>query len=541
MDPGATVGHSDPDNLMRHQICVVCGSDATRTTGTRNAVQGVDVKRDVWTTRDSGTFGFISERTQTINHVTIIRPILIFAAALTATFFAFGGFAPGNAAYAAPDMAVGAQQDGGMERAGLRQENLDRMKALDASVIRFLLRFDRIAAKCDPRTKQVPANSPNNPCYDWSVPDAVVRDAGRRNIKVLFSVYGAPKWMFNKGPNYVGQSNAQYRQFTKVYGDFVTAAAQRYEGRTHDVPGVAYWTIWNEPNSTYFFSPQKIRKKNVSPRRYGQLYSVASKAIKSVNPYFAVAPGPTGSASRIKPITFVRGAMPVINRSGAPVDAWAHNPYLQEAVNPETQTRGWSSPSASTMKAPWVGIANLNDLANTLDRYSASRGAAIWITEFSYETNPDPNGVTFEQQSQWLAEAMHYAWANPRVSLFIWYGLFDDGDGGTKGFQSGLFTAFNSCRTSKWCAKPAAYMFRRPTWVSKNTVTAGESITVWGQSRTNPAETRLYIWEGNGWTAFNNTPDQFGSVYLTWTMRADAWFVTCDGSSCGAVQKVDVL
>lgn len=439
------------------------------------------------------------------------------------------GLAAAPQVHAAPDMLVGIEQNGTMEQPDAREDNFTTMGLLGAKAARFVLRFDQVAW-CDPRAGGRSAADPNNPCYSWTVADAVVDSANRRGMHMVLSVVGVPPWMHGKGYGEVGETDAQYNAFVRVYADFVAAAGSHYAGR------VNHWTIWNEPNSSYFFSPQKAHGKRVSPGRYAAMYAAAAPRLKAAAPGAKVAPGPTGSASTTKPGTFVKMFLAALP-DDAPVDAYAHNPYLQDSPDPETRTRNWQAPSASRLKAPWIGLGNLGDLTNILDRDRATRGVPLWLTEFAYETKPDPNGVDEKRAAAWTAEALYTAWTNPRVKMFIWYALFDDG-GAPAGFQSGLFAGHNTCG-QRWCPKPGAYMFRHPIHVSTEQARVGESVTIWGQGRVEPGKTRIYLWEGSEWQPFANQPDAHGSVWVTWKMRGESWFVACD-VVCGPMRHVTV-
>ena len=98
-----------------------------------------------------------------------------------------GVLAPASAS-AAPGLAVGIEQNGGMANGPRRELVLDTQQALGAKVIRFLLRWDQVAT-CDP-ARVDSATSPTSRCYDFSVPDAVVQGANRRGMNVLTATTG---------------------------------------------------------------------------------------------------------------------------------------------------------------------------------------------------------------------------------------------------------------------------------------------------------------------------------------------------------------
>lgn len=429
---------------------------------------------------------------------------------------------------AAPSMTVGIEQEGTLYDAATRDKTLDYQKSLGSKTIRFMLRFDRFSS-CDPASKNVAADSFQNPCYDWSTADAVIKGAKARGMAVVVSIMGAPQWVFNQNFNYTGTTEAEFDRFVSIYDNYAEAAAKRYNGK-NGLPYVAQWTIWNEPNGAYFWANRYIGDDFVGPRRYAELVNSAARRIKSVSSSFKVAAGPTAPmAPGAKPGDYVAAVLPVLNRLHAPINAWAHNAYV-----------GKQPVLSSGMRLPEIGLGNINDLTKLMDRYKVTRKKPVWITEFGYETNPpDANmGISLDDQSNFLAEAEYAAWRNPRIMMFMWYGLTDDGDAhDTSGFESGLLYNQNSCA---WCAKPAAYMFQHPLWVSDTTVTKGQKVVLWGAGRLDSEKTKIYLWQGSSWQYFgNDSPFRDDSIYVTFTPTTDTWFVACD-SSCGPMRKVTV-
>jgi hypothetical protein len=429
---------------------------------------------------------------------------------------------------AVPGMLYGIEQNGGMSDANMRTQNLDHMVGLHAQLLRMQLRFDEVAT-CDPTMAGAPASSFANPCYNWSTYDGVATDAHQRGLSVIFSVMGVPKWVFGKDYGYTGTTDAEFRKLNAAYSNFVYAAASRYSGRA-GIPRVSYWTIWNEPSGAYFWSPQTVNGVLIAPRRYALLYNAAARRLKAADSTLLVAPGPTTPASTTKPADFIRAMLPTLALQKPPMDAWAHNAYTHSKT-------AWEAPLASTMKLPSIGLGNISDLSRLLDSAPVTRGLPLWITEFGYETKPDAAGVTLEQQSDWLAEGSYVAWNHPRIQLMIWYGLFDDGSpDNPTGFQSGLFAALNGCG-QMWCPKTSSSMFTHPLWISSHSVAKGQTVTIWAQGRAVPARTKIYVWRGTQWQTFSNTPQPDGSIYLTWAIAGDTWFVSCD-TSCGPIVKV---
>jgi hypothetical protein len=429
------------------------------------------------------------------------------------------------AAQAAPGMVLGSEQDGGMDNGPRRELVLDTQQAIGSKVIRLLLRYDRVAAACDPARSGVAATSPANPCYDFSTPDAVVKGAEARGMKVLFSIYGAPKWEFGQLENWTGGSDAEFAGFTADYSDFATAAATRYDGR-HGLPRVNQWTIWNEPNGS-FFQPRMIAGVMVGPGRYAHLYDSAARRIKAVDPSLLVAVGPTAPhAASLPPVTFAKAALPVLQQLGSPIDAWAHNAYM-----------GAQSPLHSTIAAPFVGLGNLQDLTSLMDQYSVTRGKPIWVTEFGYQTAGAQKAVDIAQQANLANEAIMYASVHPRITTFIWYSLHDDEDtGGVDSFQSGLFYPASRTCGAILCAKPIVAEYLHTMYVSPS---VGGMVTLWAQGRMAPSSTQIYIQRpGDGWRAYKNVNTaETGTVSLRMKLPIGTKVMSCD-VRCGTTKTV---
>ncbi|MCW2927141.1 MAG: hypothetical protein JWM86_1109, partial [Thermoleophilia bacterium] len=250
-----------------------------------------------------------------------------------------------TSASAAPGVVIGIEQNGGIHDPARRELILDTQRSVGAKVVRILLRYDQVA-RCDPGTG---GTNPAHSCYDWAVPDAVARGAEARGMQVLFSVYGVPKWKFNGPENFTGTADADFNGFVAGYANFVQAAATRYDGR-HGQARVGQWTIWNEPNGS-FFQPRMIEGKLVGPARYARMYDAAARRVKAVDPSLLVGVGPTAPMSpSLTPVVFAEKALPVLQQLNSPIDAWAHNAYT-----------GRQSPFRNSIQAPYVGLGNLED------------------------------------------------------------------------------------------------------------------------------------------------------------------------------------
>jgi hypothetical protein len=303
--------------------------------------------------------------------------------------------------------------------------------------------------------KKRPANAvnPNDPAYDWSVYDAMVKQSADNKIKPVFSILWTPSWA---GP----AKNAAPRRLIDLR-NFAFAAAKRYSGSFHPTPGapalpaVRLWVAWNEPNNPVFLKPQftKISRhkyKLSSPRIYAGLCNAIMSGVhltglageKVACGVTAPRGNNTGTQPRasVSPLIFLRG----LKRAHARFDVYAHHPYYQH-------------PNESPRKPPpgprAITLGNINELFRELTRLYGNKH--LWITEYGYQTNPPDRsfGVSWIKQATYLSQAYGIARANPRIDMMIWFLVKDEARIGN-GWQSGLYTTTGR-------RKPSWQAFRR--------------------------------------------------------------------------------
>ncbi len=113
---------------------------------------------------------------------------------------------------------------------------------------------------------------------DWSGFDAVVEEANRRDIKVMFSVVDAPDW----ARSYTDENpeGAPPDDLT-VFADFLGQMVDRYQGRLHAIE------VWNEQN----LDREWDTPEGVDAEAYVEMLQVAYQAIKSQDPDIIVISG----------------------------------------------------------------------------------------------------------------------------------------------------------------------------------------------------------------------------------------------------------
>ncbi|NLF02291.1 MAG: cellulase family glycosylhydrolase [Anaerolineales bacterium] len=113
---------------------------------------------------------------------------------------------------------------------------------------------------------------------DWSGFDVVVEEAGKKNIKVLFSVVDAPTWARTyQDDNTQGAPPDDFA----VFVDFLTRLLDRYQGRIHAIE------VWNEQN----LDREWDTAEGVSPERYVEMLRLAYETIKNRDPNIIVISG----------------------------------------------------------------------------------------------------------------------------------------------------------------------------------------------------------------------------------------------------------
>src|SRR5262249_37496447 len=135
----------------------------------------------------------------------------------------------------------------------------------------------------------------DDPAYQLSDLDALVRTAARYNLQVIMTISGTPGWANgDKTPNNPPTNLNNLTQFAQML-------AARYNGLHPGFGAVSRWTVWNEPNLEQFLKPQFDGSKIVSPEIYAKLYRAAYKGIKAGNPLADVAIGSTSNRGRNHP------------------------------------------------------------------------------------------------------------------------------------------------------------------------------------------------------------------------------------------------
>jgi hypothetical protein len=367
-----------------------------------------------------------------------MRVVVALAALVCGTLVAAG--AGTGASTTSRSVLVGLNDDSWLlHGSGSLESRLDVLERLGADVVRFTIRWDRVA-----RRKPASPRDHTDTTYDWSSVDAVLRGLRRHGIQPVVTVYGTPGWANGgRSANWAPTSGA-------AFANFVHAAARRY-------PWVRYWTIWNEPNRSTFLRPTtaKTYVDALLNPAYAQLHAV----IDGVKVGGGVT-APRAGSSGVAPVPWIRA----MGTAAAKLDAYAHHPY---PGRPQLETP-WGPKCANCQT---IAMADLERLEREVGRAFGTK--PIWLTEYGYQTNPPDIylGVTPEQQANYVASASLRVFRATSVEMLVFFMVRDDEE--PAGWQSGVFTADG--RT-----KPAHAAFRFPlVQIARH----GANVELWGQVR----------------------------------------------------------
>lgn len=358
-----------------------------------------------------------------------------------------------------------------------RTEALNTAAALGVSSIRAELQWSLTAPASRP-AGFVAADS-SSPGYDFSGLDAFMRAAAARGLRVIVTVRGP-------GPSWASDTRDALSPRPADFGQFAGAVAGRYNG-AYDPPGAAgvlpaavAISVWNEPNLSVFLRPQYKSGSPYSPILYRRMYLAAQTAIEASAPGMPILIGetaPTGSFDSVDPAPFARGVLCLDFYAQAAcqdgtIDAvgWATHPYALQAGDPFLPPKDSGA----------VTIGGLGNLETALDAGSSAGrlppSFPVWMTEFGFESAPDPKGLPVGTQADYDSIAEYIGYADPRVATVAQYLVRDDPVGSLVssllGFQTGLLYLDGS-------PKPANSAFRQPLVVRRS----GDAVSLWGLVR----------------------------------------------------------
>jgi hypothetical protein len=406
---------------------------------------------------------------------------------------------------------------------------LDQLVALGVDRIRVSVFWKIVAPANDQTIRPVfdatdPAAYPQNL---WAPYDRIVTMAAAHGVAVNFNITSpVPRWAATETPADRTDLQDTFGPNTDEFGQFVKALGTRYSGSYQGLPRVDYWSIWNEPNQAGWLTPQwspdprnpKLFVES-APSIYRNLVAAAwSNLAATGHGADTVLVGETapqgvkdfGLSRPLSPLRFLRRLyclddnLNLLKGEEATVRGCPADPATFVAANPGLfHATGYAHhpyalltpPGRKSKSSDDVAMSDLPALSRELKRIYAryrqkpqtSRGVPLYLTEYGYQTKPDPFTVSFSQQAAFINQAEYIAYKNPNVRAMSQFLLVDDAP--TAGvdpkkdpqlywrtFQSGL-------KLLSGKRKPGYAAYATPIYVTKRSVRRGRATGVFGLLR----------------------------------------------------------
>ncbi|HLJ04183.1 MAG TPA: hypothetical protein VKT31_12130 [Solirubrobacteraceae bacterium] len=423
------------------------------------------------------------------------------------------------ALHAAPAAASTRQvaifQDDGLIKSSALYSTLPTLRSLGVTTLRVTMQWDSTLTRHASLANT--GKNPNGSGYDWAMYDAIDRAAAANGIQVYFMLDGpAPSWGSARGP---AGFPGVFRPNAREFGYFVYAAGKRYSGGfappgQAKLPGVHFWSIWNEANYGYDLAPQTVSHDSIETGAaiYRSLVDNAWSSLMATGHTTRhdtiligeLAPRgldhPIGTFGGVKPLRFLRALYCVdssyrvlrgfaASARGCPTTRASVRSFRRDhpglfgatgfAAHLYSSQAHPGPPTQNLFDPDYADLPNVGRLEATLDRLNRVWGSRtrfpIWNTEYAYRTRPpDPHaGVSLSAQAYYLNWAEYLTWRQPRISSFAQYLLRDPANGL---FASGLEFPGGGL-------KPSYYAWRMPLYLPSTSTRRGWRLEVWGDLR----------------------------------------------------------
>lgn len=285
----------------------------------------------------------------------------------------------------------------------LRTDKLSYADGIEARTIRFPLTWATV--------------QPTPTKWDWSTYDRLFAAARANGVSVILTPTDAPCWAHPS----LGCPNASERAaqppdpaFNGAWSEFIRQVVARY-------PDLTALEVWNEPNSSPFWSP------NPDPERYVELLRLAYTASKSVRSdvpvlFGGLAPNTGSSPGQMDDLEFLRRAY----------DAGAAGYFNAIAIHPYPMP--FSRPDYRQRTLRLIGA-----LRRVVWKRQRIR-VPIWVTELGISTD-GPGAVTDPTQAKRLRALYYLLGRVPDLPVVVVHRLFDEPGSGTSENGWGLVRA----------------------------------------------------------------------------------------------------
>lgn len=392
------------------------------------------------------------------------------------------GGAPG--AYAASSLYLGFNDDQLVGTGDPLQlsEAMPKAQAAGGSIWRFAVLWKNVAGPKPDRSAD--SRDPAWAGYDWTAVDRTVRAIDAAGMKALPYVRRAPTWA--EGSGRPAESPlvpaGTWRPSPTYLGAFAEALAKRYDGTYPDplnpgatLPRVKYFQAWNEPNLYTDLTPQwrksKGRWRPASPSHYRKMANAFYEGVNDgqrTAKVISAGTGPFGDLEdgdpRMPPVRFWRellcvrdGKVPKARKCGVVrFDAIAHHPY---PIGPPRRK------ARNDDDAVVPDVRKITRLTPAAMRAGSLRPKTkrkqLWITEYAWESTPDPDGVSLSEQAQYLQASLYVLWQQ-KAKYIVWWQFRDQAPRPSFAatFQSGIFARGDTVAQDE--PKPAYTAFRFP-------------------------------------------------------------------------------
>jgi hypothetical protein len=312
-------------------------------------------------------------------------------------------------------------------------------------------------------------SDPGDPAYEWRETDERFSKAVAAGFTPFALVTEAPSWAERCKPE---TGDSVCNPDPGAFAAFAHAAAARYSGSFRGLPRVQYWQPINEPNLSLFFNPQFDGSgRPTSPDLYRVLLNEFSAAVKGVDPSNLIVGGGLGPIAvkhlTIGPMQFTRQLLCMEGaRKPKPTKGTCEGGVHFDIFDIHPYTTGGPNHKGRGNDVEMGDLGKLQTLLKAAKRagriVSSGKSVPLWITEFSWDTNPpDPGGLKMKIASRWIPESMYRAW-QAGISGYFWYSLYDDPPNPSfkESIQSGLY--FAGPTVSEDTPKEILYAFRFP-------------------------------------------------------------------------------
>ncbi len=224
---------------------------------------------------------------------------------------------------------------------------------------------------------------PTATTYNWQTLDTYVALAQQQGVGILLVLGQTPQWASAR-PNEAGaMGNGAAAEPTSntLWTNYVTAVAKRYKGK------IAYYEVWNEANSKTLWTG--------TPTELVQLTSLASKAIKSVDPAARIISPSIGDASPSS-LSWLKQLLDV-GLAGSIDEVGVHFYVLG--------------------KTPEAILPSVQATETLLQQYKADV-KPLFNTEFGWAAPTTFNNV--DDQSAYLMRSLLVGWG-AGIQQFMWY------------------------------------------------------------------------------------------------------------------------